>query len=64
MKLRRLDVYATEDDYFGSSTVRLERDECPTGDYIKVEDLKEYLNWHFRNRTTHTIYSDLDRELE
>lgn len=59
MKLRRLDIDIGESwgEYW------LQKEEDSSGDYIKVGDLKEYLYWHVRNRSIHTIYSDLDKEL-
>ena len=34
-----------------------------SGNVIKVEDLREWIQWHLRNRPIDTIYSDLDKAL-
>lgn len=36
----------------------------PTGDYISVDDLREWLHWHVKERTISTIYSDLEKALK
>lgn len=47
MKLTRLDIFANY-DYFYDDTpaVFLEKDECVNGDYIRVEDLNEWLKFY------------------
>lgn len=37
---------------------------CSYGEYISIYDLKDWLDWHLKERAISTIYSDLEEALK